>query len=364
MAPQGLDRRPTLADVGRMAGVSPTTVSFVLNPRSKQTISAATRARVLQAVNDLGYRPNRTAQSLRRSRTGTIGIVVDEPAMEAFAGETVNGAHDLAWSEGSVLLVTHTGRRPHGMRLAMDELADRQVDGLIVTCSGTRALELPETLPPLPLVLANAFDDTYAVPCFLPDERFGGRETARLLCAAGHRRLAYLTGHAGAWATSLRLEGFLEEVEQHGVARGDVVVREGYYYVDSGHALARELLALPDATRPTAIACGNDRMALGVYLAAAEAGLRIPEDLSVVGYDDHEPVITQLRPQLTTVRLPLYDMGRLAAEALAHGSVGQLPQRTYLPCPAVPRDSVAAAPGRHTDGRGPRVRETGRARHR
>ena len=87
--------------------------------------------------------------------------------------------------------------------------------------------------------------------------------------------------------------------------------------------------------------CGNDRIALGVYLAAAEAGLRIPDDLSVVGYDDHEPVIQQLAPQLTTVRLPLYDMGRLAAEALVHATVGALPERTLLPCPAVPRASVA-----------------------
>lgn len=334
-------RRPTLADVGRRAGVSATTVSFVLNPDSKQTISAATRARVLQAVNDLGYRPNRTAQGLRRKRSGTIGVVVDEPAMEAFSGETVNGAHDLAWSESTVLLVTHTGRRPHGMQSAIEELADRQVDGLVITCSGTRGIELPDRMPNLPWVLANCFDPAGRGPCFLPDEEFGGREAARLVAEQGHRRIAYLSGHAGAWATPLRIEGFLAELEDRGVptTTGDVVVREGFYYVDSGYALARELLAGPG--RPSAIVCGNDRIALGVYLAAAEAGLRIPDDLSVVGYDDHEPVIQQLAPQLTTVRLPLYDMGRLAAEALVHATVGALPERTLLPCPAVPRASVA-----------------------
>lgn len=343
-----------MADVGRLAGVSATTVSFVLNPKSTESISPATRARVMQAVNDLGYVPNRAAQNLRRKSTGTLGIIVDETALESFAGVTVSGAHDAAWAAGGVVLVTHTGRRPGALSAIAEELAARQVDGLLVVASGTRAIELP----PMPLgskvVLLNCFSPDSPYPAILPDERAGGYAAARQLIDAGHRDLAYLSGHAGAWATGLRIDGFYDAVREAGLEPARVRVLEGRYYVDSGQQLTAQLLAAPRP--PTGLVCGNDRMALGAYLAVARAGLSVPDDISIVGYDDHEPVVQQVHPAMSTVQLPLYEIGRRGAEALLAETSESLPPATTVECVAVPRESVAPPAPLARRGRGHGIR--------
>ncbi len=328
-----------MADVGRLAGVSATTVSFVLNPQSTQSISAATRARVLQAVNDLDYRPNRAAQGLRGKRTGTIGVVVDETPMEIFAGQTVAGAHDVAWSNGSVMLVTHTNQDPSLLQAAAEELADRQVDGLMFVASGTRMMTLPRSTLTTPSVLVNCFSDDESWPMVLPDEVGGGAAAVGQLIAAGHTRIAFLTGRSGAWATQKRLEGHRKAIADAGLANSDQIELTGNYYLDSGYELTKQLLAR--SQRPTGIVCGNDRMAVGCYLALLEAGVSIPQEMSVVGYDDHEPTVMQLNPALSTVRLPLYEMGRLGADMLLGSRDADKPIRTYLQCPPVPRRSVA-----------------------
>lgn len=328
-----------MADVGRLAGVSPTTVSFVLNPSSNQTISAATRARVLQAVNDLDYRPNRAAQGLRGKRSGVIGTVVDETPMESFVGVAVCGMHDVVWSAGRVLLTTHTNRRPNILQAAADELIDRQVDGLAFLVSGTRQLLPPRTTTTPLSVLVNCYDETSSWPTILPDDEAGGAAAVRQLIDAGHTRIAFLTGHSGAWATSRRLAGHRRAVREAGLHPADQVELTGNYYLDSGYELTRRVVT--DHPGVTGLVCGNDRMAVGAYLALAEAGLRIPQDMSVVGYDDNEPTVVQLTPRLSTVRLPLYDMGRLAGRMLVDAEAHPA-RTTYMRCEPVPRDSVAA----------------------
>jgi LacI family transcriptional regulator len=186
----------------------------------------------------------------------------------------------------------------------------------------------------------------------LPDEVVGGQCATELLLAAGHRRIAFLTGVAEAWATRARLRGFRTAIEAAGLSADDQVVHAGNYRVDSGYELTRRLLSEPDL--PTAIMCGNDRMAAGVYLALGEAGLRIPQDMSVVGYDDQVDLAPRLQPPLTTVRLPYYHMGRWAAQQVVTQAVANLPGRTYLPCPPVIRQSVAAPSRRPALRRGPR----------
>jgi LacI family transcriptional regulator len=188
-------------------------------------------------------------------------------------------------------------------------------------------------------VLINCFAPGGTQHSILPNEAGGGRAAAELALTAGHRKLAFLTGMAGSWATRERLKGFRAALRAAGVATGEQAVLEGNYRADSGYELTRRLLAT--TPRPTAILCGNDLMALGAYLALGEAGLRIPEDISVVGYDDRADLAADLHPALSTIRLPYYEMGRHAAEAVFAGSGAQLPARTYIPCPAVPRASLA-----------------------
>jgi LacI family transcriptional regulator len=333
-------RRPTMADVGRLAGVSATTVSFVLNEKSGQTISPQTRQRVLAAVAQLDYRPNKQARALRMRHTATIGFVTDELDVDPFAGATILGAHEVAWEHGSLLLVVNAARDPQVMRQAIDDLVDRPVDAIVLAVVGTRRVQVPDALKGVPAVLVNGFANR-PLPAVLPDEETGGRTAAQAVLDAGHRRIAYLTGPPASWATRARLRGFETALRAAGVARDDVSVREGNFRADSGYDLARDLLTRRAQDRPTAILCGNDRMALGVYLAAGEAGLRVPDDLSVVGYDDQVDLASDVRPALTTVRIPYRELGRWAARQVVDGVVGELPARTYLPCPLVPRGSVA-----------------------
>jgi LacI family transcriptional regulator len=332
-----------MADVGRAAGVSATTVSFVLNENSGQSISAATRQRVLDAVAALDYRPNRMARGLRTRRTATIGFVTDEIGVEPFAGATILGAHEVAWAHGSLLLVVNTTRDQRILRDVIDELVDRPVDAIIFAVVGTRRVSVPDALKGVPALLLNGYMTGGLLPSVLPDEVDGGRRAAELLLSRGHRRIAYLTGFPSVWATRARLRGFRLALAEAGVNADDQIVLHGNYRPDSGYELARSVLARAD--RPTAIMCGNDRMATGAYLALARAGLRIPEDMSVVGYDDQVQLAEYLTPGLTTVRLPYYQMGRWAAEQVVSGRVGELPARTYLPCPAVSRGSVAPPMG-------------------
>lgn len=333
------DRRPTMADVGRLAGVSSSTVSFVLNETSGQTISHGTRRRVLDAVAALDYRPNRTARGLRTRRTATIGLVIDEIAVDPFAGATILGAHEVAWAHGSLLLVVNTARDQRMVREVIDELVDRPVDAIVFAVAGTRRLVVPDALKGVPSVLVNGYTAGNLLPAVLPDEVSGGRNATELLLAVGHRRIAYLTGRAEAWATRARLRGFRAALDQAGLSSDDQVVRAGNSRADSGYELTRRLISEPDL--PTAIMCGNDQMAVGAYLALAEAGIRVPEDMSVVGYDDQVDLSARVHPTLSTVRLPYHQMGQWAARQVVTETVGALPGRTYLPCPPVARRSVA-----------------------
>jgi LacI family transcriptional regulator, galactose operon repressor len=328
-----------MADVGRLAGVSATTVSFVINARDGEAIRPETRQRVIAAVDELGYRPNRAAQGLRTRRTSTIGFITDEVAVESFVGQIITGVHDVAWRKGSVLLVINTMRSRAVTRVALDNLIDRQVDSIIFAAAGTRRVTLPPSAGRLPTLLVNCYTANDSLPCVLPDEVGGGRAAARILIDAGHTRIAYLTGVPGAWATRARLRGYREELRHSGIDPGDQIVCAGNYQADSGYELTLKLLAMPH--RPTAILCGNDRMALGALMALREKGVDVPGEMSLVGYDDQDAIVTRISPAITNVRLPFYDMGRWAAERMFGTGVDGLAPRTCLPCIPVLRESVA-----------------------
>jgi LacI family transcriptional regulator len=337
--------RPTAADVGRLAGVSPTTVSFVLTNRPDQTIPAATRRRVMDAVRELGYRPNRAAQGLRTKRTATIGYVTDEAAVDPFAGGAISGAHDFARRHRSMLLVVHTNRDPRIRRSAIEDLLDRQVDAILFAVVGTRRVTLPEIVVKVPAVLVNCFTAqsslVSSLPVVLPDEEGGGYAAASELLTAGHRQIALLLGAAGAWATRKRLRGIRRALREAGVDPRALVIRHGNFRADSGYELAKEVLNGPH--RPSALLCGNDRMAVGAYLALGEAGLSIPDDVSVIGYDDQADLAADLRPALTTVRLPYYELGSWAAEQVLSPAPAPNLGPHYRPCLVVRRASVAPA---------------------
>jgi LacI family transcriptional regulator len=333
--------RPTMADVGRAAGVSATTVSLVLNGRDTK-ISDATRERVLAAVQDLDYRPNRAAQGLRLGTTSTIGFLTDEIAIEPFSGPMIAGIHDLAWEQRSLLLMVNTTRNASRLRAAVEDLLDRRVDALLFAAMGTRQVDFPPVPPRTPTLLVNAFTADGRLPAILPDEIAGGRAAVEHVLSLGHRRIAFIAGREGAWATKMRVQGFREGLEAAGLDPSRCPIHLGNYRIDSGYEITRTVMRAD--TPPTALLFGNDQMAAGAYIALARLGLRIPDDVSVVGYDD-EPLAADLSPALTTVRIPFYEMGRIAARHVLDRTLGDLPSRTYQPCTIVHRSSTNPPPG-------------------
>ncbi|MDT0163951.1 LacI family DNA-binding transcriptional regulator [Actinotalea sp. AC32] len=334
-------RRVTIKQVAAEAGVSITTVSHVLNDVPGVRAHPATRERVKEAAARLGYVPNRLAQSLRTQRSNTIGLIGDEIATTPFAGKLILGAQDVALEKEAVVLVVSTGYQRDVENREIEELLRRQVDGILYASMFHRRVELPPQLASVPTVLVNAQCTTPGVPWVVPDEVAGGRDAAEVLLAAGHRRLGFINNIDDIPAAAGRLEGFIGRLAEDGVAADDVAVVAAETDPPGGYAAAMDLLGRD--RRPTAIFCFNDRLAMGAYRAAAELGLRIPEDLSVVGFDNQEYVADGIHPGLTTIELPHFDMGVWAAEQLFNqidGGSGDAPSER-LRGPVVHRGSVA-----------------------
>lgn len=334
-------RRVTIKQVAAEAGVSITTVSHVLNDVPGVRVNPATRDRVQETASRLGYVPNRLAQSLRTQRSNTIGLIGDEIATTPFAGKLILGAQEVALSRDAVVFVVSTGYQRDVENREIEELLRRQVDGILYASMFHRRVGLPPELASVPTVLVNAECTTPGVPWVAPDEVAGGWDAADVLLSAGHRRMAFINNVDDIPASTGRLEGFLDRLTDAGIAVADVTVVTAESDPAGGYAAAMELLVAE--RRPTGIFCFNDRMAMGAYRAAAELGLRIPEDLSVVGFDNQEYVADGLFPGLTTIELRHFDMGVWAAEQLfdrIDGAPGEAPS-SLLRGPVIRRASVA-----------------------
>lgn len=329
-----------MADVGRHAGVSITTVSLVLNGQDTR-ISEATRARVMAAVEELGYRPNKAAKSLRLGQTRTIGFITDEIVTQPFSGSIAAGLHDVAWEQQSLMVAVNATINSHRLRTAVEDLVDRQVDALVFAAMGSREVDFPDIPAGTSILLVNAIDRQRRFPSIMPNEREGGRAAIEHVLGLGHERFVYLAGRQNAWATKQRVKGYHEGLAIANLDPDENPVMYGDYRIGSGFDLAQRALQL--RPRPTALLCGNDQMAIGAYIALGRAGMRIPEEISIIGYDD-EPIASDLSPSLSTVRIPFYEMGRLAATHALAGTTAQLGQ-TMLACPIVPRASTNRPPG-------------------
>jgi LacI family transcriptional regulator len=310
-------RRPTLKDVARTAGVSVTTASVVLNDRRDGIrVPDATRHRVQQAAEDLGYRPNILARSLRTQQTRTIGFISDEVTTTPFAVSMLAAAQDEAARHGYLLSVVNLGANAP---LAIQEqviglLAQQQVSQVIYGCMYHRVVDPPHGLP-AGSVFLNCRASGGRHRSIVPDDRQGAYEVVTELIKAGHRRIAFLDDHLHPPASHLRLDGFRAALAEHGLDYQPALHVETTPFVRGGLVLS-DLIDLPGDQRPTAVFCYNDRIAMGAYRAARTRGLHVPDDLSIVGFDDQEYIASELDPPLTTVRLPHREMGQLAVQLL------------------------------------------------
>jgi LacI family transcriptional regulator len=333
-------RRPTIGDVARLAGVSTTTVSFVLNDVLGSGISERTRTRVRASAHELRYRPNATARLLRTDRSYTIGFVTDEIASTPFAGDVIKGAQEAAWEAGKILTIVNTGENREIEESAVGMMLERRVEGIIFAAMYHRAVEPPADSREVPTVLLNCFSEDGSWASVVPDEVSGGRTATEVLLDKGHERVGFINLPRGVPATVGRLEGYERALGARGLPFDDSLVRYGDGTAGGGYRLAAGLMRALDP--PTAIFCGNDPTAMGAYEALKERGLRIPEDVAVVGFDNQELIAAHLRPALSTVALPHHEMGRWAVEYLIEkAKLGETsPTRHAIGCPYVGRESV------------------------
>lgn len=334
-------QRATSADVAARAGVSRTTVSFVLNGRADVGIPEETRRRVQEAARELGYHPHGAARALAGGASHTIGLVLrqspEQVSMDALLAETLWGIGSEAHLGGYRVLVEPLA--PDGGRYS-DLVVSQRVDGLIVSGPRTDDEELVALVADgFPIILQGSLPSLDA-PSVDVDNRAGARFAVEHLLALGHRRIACITNAPLAYtAAADRLSGYRDALEAAGIPADPALVVEGNFDAASGRAAMSGLLAAaPDVT---AAFVASDIVAFGALRALREAGRRVPADVSVVGFDDI-PLARHFDPPLTTIRLPARDLGAAAGRALVERLAGRAGSaRTLLPTELIVRDSTA-----------------------
>ena len=339
-----IDRRSVqrvgIRDVAAAAGVSPTTVSQALN--GARPVSQRTRQRVIAAAVELGYAPDPSARGLRMQRTGLIGLVGDRVVTTPYAGRMVLSAADALDAEGLALVAVDSLGDPERELRLIATLRQRKVEGILFA----RMFHQLVPAPPLagtPVVVVNASTEAPGVPAIAPDEEAVATLAVEHLLSRQHRRIAFAQTVDVTPASTGREAGVRRALAAAGIS-GEPVIERSASSAAGGRASGRALLDRGD--RPSAVFCFNDEIAMGVYQSAAALGLRVPEDVSVVGVDDLLLVADALDPGLTTVALPHEEMGRWAAEQLVAriADPDHPVERVTVTCRLVERGSVAPPP--------------------
>jgi LacI family transcriptional regulator len=315
----------TIYDVATAAGVSAKTVSRVLN--GDGPVGRETREAVEAAMAKLGYVPSNAARMMRSNKSGLIGVITGaiSTAKELTTRPAglpdlfiLQGIQQVISQSGMTLMIADTDGRPDRVAPLVRTFLQHRVEGLIYIGEYHKRVELPRLQVGTPMVLANCFDDA-GTPCVLPDDERGQHDVVARILAAGHRRIAYLTLRNGIAATPLRLKGYRDALAKAGVMYDPALVQDCDLMESEGETqllwdAIDQMLRLPDP--PTTFCCGNDKMALKVYGILRSRGLKLPEEISVSGYDNYRVIAETLYPPLTTVELPYAAMGVRTAQRL------------------------------------------------
>jgi LacI family transcriptional regulator len=304
----------TIRDVARLAEVHPGTVSRALNEQTRALVNDETAARVLRAADELGYRPNPIARGLKTNRSFTIGVVIPDLTNPLFP-PIVRGIEDRLGAAGYTALIVNTDNDPERERSQIEAMLARQVDGLIAATARLDVSLLAEAAAGgTPLVLVNRSLEDGSAPAVTVDDRRGISLAVEHVAGLGHRRIGHVGGPQNVSTGHRRYVGFLEAMERAGlvVAPGHVSFAGAFTEPEGARACAQVLAGEP---RLTAIVAANDRLAMGCYDTLAAEGLRCPEDVSIVGFNDM-PFIDRLQPPLTSVRVPQREIGSVAADLL------------------------------------------------
>jgi LacI family transcriptional regulator len=335
----------TLKDLAARAKVHPSTISRVANNDPGLRIAPATRSRIEALLRETGYQPNGIARGLKLRQTNVLAVVIPDVTNPFFAA-LFRGVEDAAAPRGFNVLLCNTDGTPERQRSHLQSLEARRVDGVILASSflrdpGVRDLRKQK----VPYVLVNRFSDEGEDPFVGSDDLVGGRLATSHLLELGHRRIGHLAGRATVSTGVMRRRGYLAAHQLAGLSADPRLIVEAGYSEEGGAVAARRLLALQDP--PTALFAITDLAALGAVEAALSLGLRVPEDVAIVGYNDI-PLASRVSPGLTTMHVPIHDFGAVAAGMLLEQiESGAASRRRVLFTPElVVRGSTVAAPDR------------------
>jgi LacI family transcriptional regulator len=327
--------RVKMADVAQAAGVSVATVSKVVN--GHYGVSQATLAKVLGVIDDLGYEASLGARSLRSQKTNIIGVLVAE--FEPFSTELLKGVSDAIQGSGYELLAYSGGHRSGAVgweRKSLSRLGGTLIDGAIIVTP-----TVVDAGSGIPVVAVDPHWGPSDVPTVDADNLAGAVLATEYLIGLGHRRIAHLSGRPDLESARLREQGFRTAMAAAGLPVDEALVRNGGYRPETAAGPARELLSMPD--RPTAVFAANDLSAIRTMEVAEELGLRVPEDLSVVGFDN-VPESALATPPLTTISQPLRDMGARALDLLVQLLQGREVEATHVQLPTAMVERASCKP--------------------
>ena len=327
-----------MRDVAEQAGDSVTTVSHVIN--NSRPVNPETKTRVEQAMQVLGYQPNVLARSLRRGKSQTIGVILPDNANPYFA-EVVRGIEDTSFSNGYSVMLCNSDNDLEKEHLYTNVLIEKQVDGIIFVAAGLSEENINNLQKRgVPSVLVDRQVPGVEIDSVFGDNQAGGFLAVNHLVGLGHTAIACITGPRGVRSSSERIAGYRQALEAAGIHPDPGSVVEGDFLVQSGYAGAERLFKSDNT--PSAIFACNDLMAIGAYRYAHEKQLRIPQDLSIIGFDDIR-LAEFINPPLTTIRQSKAKMGAQAAELLlgriANGN--QSFRQEIIPVQLVVRSSTA-----------------------
>lgn len=338
-----MSRGPTLKDVAKVAGVHPGTVSKALNPLARKEVSPKTVEVVLLAAQQLGYRPDPIARSLRTQRSNVVGIIIPDLTNPVFP-PAIRGIEDALREHGYTCLLGSTDNDPGREREIFEAMQGRRVDGFIIgTAMRAHPLLVQAHNDAVALVQLNRVTDGCDLPAVLVDDAGGVQAAVRHCIELGHTRLAHLAGPSTMSTAEVRRNAFVAACERHNdVITERVVVECTNYSIEAGEAGARQLL--DQAPAVGAILGGNDLIALGACRVLAEQDRQVPHDVSVIGFNDM-PFLDMFEPPLTSVHVPQYELGAESARLLLERLSGGEPisKRVLLPSRLVVRGSTAPA---------------------
>ncbi|MGL4723851.1 MAG: ribose operon transcriptional repressor RbsR [Scandinavium sp.] len=328
----------TMKDVARLAGVSTSTVSHVIN--KDRFVSEAITEKVLAAIKSLNYAPSALARSLKLNQTHTIGMLITA-STNPFYSELVRGVERSCFERGYSLVLCNTEGDEQRMNSNLETLMQKRVDGLLLLCTETHqpSQEIMQRYPSIPTVMMDWAPFDGDSDLIQDNSLLGGDMATQYLIDKGYTRIACIAGPLDKTPARLRLEGYQAAMQRSGLG-----VEEGYiitsdFEFGGGLSAMQSLLALP--VPPQAVFVGNDAMAVGVYQALYQAGLSVPQQMAVVGYDDIE-LAAYMTPPLTTIHQPKDELGELAIDVLIHrmAQPGQKQQRVQLTPELVVRGSA------------------------